>query len=97
MKLSELTKIEAQMGFLIGILIGVLASWTFIVFFTTWQWYFKVFSSIGEIGIMGSLVMQLNETRKARRNYIDVQKEMKKMGNINQSKELNERRYKNGR
>lgn len=78
MQLSELTKIEAQMGFTIGILAGVIASWIFILFFTDWQWYFKVFSSIGELGIIGTLALQLNELIKVRKNYITVKKEMDK-------------------
>jgi uncharacterized membrane protein YeaQ/YmgE (transglycosylase-associated protein family) len=79
MQLSELTKIEAQQGFIIGMLVGVIASWVFIVFYTQWQLYFKVFSSIGEIGICGSLIFSLIELSKARKNYIAVQKEMLKM------------------
>ena len=79
MQLSELTKLEAQIGFSSGILVGVIASWVFIVFFTPWQWYFKVLSSIGEIGIVGSIIFSLIELSKARKNYIAVQKEMLKM------------------
>lgn len=82
MKLSELTKIESGIGFTLGILIGALASWAFILFFTDFQWYFKVFSSIGEVGIVGSLVLSLNEQLKARKGFIEAQKEMAKMGEI---------------
>lgn len=77
--LSPQTQIEASIGFTSGILIGALASWVFIIFFTQWEWYFKVFSSIGEVGIVGSLLLSLNEMIKTRRNYIETMKEMKKL------------------
>jgi len=79
MKLSEQTLIESQIGFLSGILMGALSSWVFIIFFTDWQWYFKVFSSIGEIGIVGSLLLSLRAVILQRRQYLEVQAEMKKM------------------
>jgi MFS family permease len=79
MELSEQTKIEAQIGFTIGILIGATAAGVLILFFTEWQWYFKLFSSIGSLGIIGSLSLALNELLKARRNYIATLKEMAKM------------------
>lgn len=79
MNLSEQTKIEAQIGFTIGILIGAFAAGIFILFFTEWQWYFKFFSAIGSLGILGSLGLTLNELIKARRNYIDALKEMKRL------------------
>lgn len=86
MNLSEQTQIEAQIGFLSGILVGALSSWVFIVFFTDWQWYFKVFSSIGEIGIIGSLLLSLRATVQQRRTYLEVQAEMKKMREENGNK-----------
>lgn len=74
--LSEQTKLEAGIGFTSGILVGAVASWILIIFFTPWQWYFKVFSSVGSLGIIGSLWMSLNEQIKARRLYIAAMKEM---------------------
>lgn len=78
-KMSEQTMIEAQIGFLVGITIGAFASWVFIIFFVPWEWYWKLFSTIGEIGIIGSLVLSLYSSIKARRNYIAAAEEMKKM------------------
>lgn len=79
MKLSEQTQIEAQIGFTIGILIGAIAAGIFILFFTTWEWYFKMFSVIGSLGIIGSLILSLAQLFKARQSYIIVKKEMDNM------------------
>jgi hypothetical protein len=79
MELSELTKIEAQIGFTVGILIGALAAYISVMFFTSWAWYFKLFTTIGEIGILGSLLLALNEMLRGRRNYIEAQKEMNRI------------------
>ena len=79
MQLSEQTQIEASIGFTAGILVGALASWVFIMFFTPWEWYFKLFSSIGEVGIVGSLLLTLRAQIQQRRNYIETQAEMKKI------------------
>ena len=76
MKLSELRKVEAQIGFMIGILIGATAAGVLVIGFTPWQWYFKVFSAIGSIGIIGTLVMSLRELFKYRREFIEAQKMM---------------------
>jgi len=76
---SELTKLEMQLGFLWGILVGVAASWVFVMFFVKMLWYFKLFTSIGEVGIMGSIILGLVETTKARKNYISTMKEMEDM------------------
>jgi hypothetical protein len=78
-QINDQQRIEAQLGFTWGILVGALASWAFIMFFTPWEWYFKVLSSIGEIGIVGTLLLTINELIKARRNYLDTLKEMAKM------------------
>ena len=77
-ELSEQTKLEAGIGFTSGILVGAIASFVLIIFFTPWQWYFKVFSGIGSLGIVGSLLMSLNEQIKARRLYIAAVAEMNK-------------------
>ena len=77
MKLSELTKCEAQIGFMFGILLACMSSWIFILFFTELQWYFKVTSSIGEVGIVGSIVLSLSELIKMRRGLVEAYKEMK--------------------
>jgi hypothetical protein len=47
-----------------------------ILFFTNWQWYFKLASLIGSLGIIGSLILSLKELFKVRRNYLDTIKEM---------------------
>jgi len=79
MKITELQMLEGQIGFYWGIIAGALASYVFIMFFTDWQWYFKLFSTIGEIGILGTLGLGLYQLIKARRNYLDAQAEMKKI------------------
>jgi len=76
MKLSQQTQIEAQIGFLIGILLGALSSWVLIMFFTQWEWYFKVFATIGEIGILGSLSLALYQTIEQRKHYLESKKIM---------------------
>ena len=80
MKLSQQTQIEAQIGFLIGIIIGALSSWILIMFFTPWEWYFKLGATIGEIGIIGSLSMALSQTIAQRRQYLDAKKTMESLG-----------------
>jgi uncharacterized protein YacL len=78
-KLSEQTQIEAQIGFYIGIIIGMLASWVMIMFFTEWEWYFKLFSCIGYIGILGMLGLGLAQAIKTRRHFLLAKVEMEKM------------------
>jgi len=80
LQLSERTKIEAQIGFTVGILVGSIAALVFIMI-TSWQWYFKLFSAIGSVGIIGSLLLTLSELIKARRNYIETMEEMKNVNN----------------
>ena len=72
--ISQQTQIEAQIGFLIGILIGALSSWVLVMFFIPWEWYFKFFATIGEIGIIGSLSLALLQTIAQRRQYLDAKK-----------------------
>jgi len=94
--MSELTKMEAGIGFTSGILVGAFSSFVLIMFFTDWQWYFKVFSAIGSIGIIGSIYMALSEQIKMRRTYLEAVKEMEKMskpeesGDGDRTKTLNE-------
>ena len=78
-QMSEQTRIESQIGFTIGILIGAIAGGVLILFFTPWEWYFKVFSAIGSAGIIGSLTLSLMELFKIRKNYLMTQAEMKKI------------------
>lgn len=79
MKLSEQTQIEAQIGFTIGILVGAVAGGVLLIFFTNWEWYFKLFSGIGSLGIIGSLLLSLKQQLQVRKNYLETQKEMKKI------------------
>ena len=74
--ISQQTQIEAQIGFLIGIMLGALSSWVLIMFFTPWEWYFKLFATIGEIGIIGSLGLALMQTIAQRKQYLDAKKYM---------------------
>ena len=79
-QISEQTKMESQIYFLIGIMIGALSSWVLIMFFTPWEWYFKLFATIGEIGIIGSLGLALQQALEQRRAYIDAKKTMESVG-----------------
>ena len=79
-KISEQTKMESQIYFLIGIMIGALSSWVLIMFFTPWEWYFKLFATIGEIGIIGSLSLALTQAIGQRRQYLDAKKTMESLG-----------------
>jgi hypothetical protein len=76
MQFSELQKIEMQLGYTGGIVIGALGAWVFIVFFVSWEWWWKVLSTIGEIGIVGNLLIAIGELRKQRKGLIEVMKEM---------------------
>ena len=88
MKLSQQTQIESQIGFLIGILIGAFSSWVLIMFFTPWEWYFKLFATIGEIGIIGSLSLALQQAVEQRRAYIDAKKTMESVGEEEEVKDV---------
>lgn len=70
--MNELRKIEAQIGFTSGILVGALAGGVFLVIFAQVQWYFKIFYFIGSAGVVGSLVLSLKELIKMRRNYLEI-------------------------
>jgi len=87
-KLSEQTKMESQIYFLVGIMIGALSSWVLIMFFTPWEWYFKLFATIGEIGIIGSLSLALQQAVAQRRAYIDAKKAMESVGTEQQEEEM---------
>jgi len=76
-RISELTKIEMQIAFTIGILIGALASWIFILLMANMEWYFKLFATIGEIGLVGSLVLALVELFKVRKSLAEAFKQMR--------------------
>jgi len=80
--MSELRKLEASIGFTSGILIGATSAGCLILFFTDWQWYFKLFSAIGSLSIMGSLYMALSELIKARRNLLIAMKEMENVNSM---------------
>lgn len=83
--MDEQMKLESQIGFTIGILIGALGAGIVIIFFTELQWYWKVLSAIGEVGIIGNLAIALQQLFKVRKQYIEMQAEMKKLGDTNKS------------
>ena len=74
--MDEQMQIEAQIGFYGGILVGVIASWVMLMFFSGWEWYWKLFSSIGQISIMGILVLGLYNAIKMRRRYLEAKRIM---------------------
>jgi len=88
--MSELTRIEAGIGFLCGIMLGAISALVLILFFTPWEWYFKVFSFIGSAGIIGSLYMSLSQQIVMRRNYIATRKMMNEV-NEKSSKVIKEK------
>lgn len=71
------TQLEMQIGFTVGILIGAVGAGILVLFFTTWEWYFKVISAIGSIGIIGSLILALSQIITQRKNYIEALNMMK--------------------
>jgi uncharacterized protein YacL len=75
MKISELTRLEAPIFFSIGILIGVLASWIYLITADI-PLYLKICSSIGELCIMGMIIFGMIEAIKARKNYLTMMNEM---------------------
>ena len=87
-KISEQTKMDSQIYFLIGIMIGALSSWVLIMFFTPWEWYFKLFATIGEVGIIGSLSLALTQAIGQRRQYLDAKKSMDSMGSQEPEEEV---------
>jgi len=80
MNLSPLTQIEAQIGFYIGILIGVIGSGVFIIFFTQWEWYFKFTSFIGEVSIIALQVFAIKQLLQQRKAYLEAETAMKQIG-----------------
>lgn len=77
--MSEIRKLEAAIGFTGGILVGALASAVTVLFFVDMAWYFKLFTAIGSLGIIGSLYMSLSEQIRARRSLKSAMEEMKKI------------------
>jgi len=59
--------------------IGMFALAIFTMFFTSMKWYLKLFTGIGEISILGSIILSLYQQTKQRRVYLDTQIEMEKM------------------
>jgi MFS family permease len=76
---NPLRQLEMTIGFTTGILVGAVAGGVLLLFFTAWEWYFKLFSLIGSISICGMLIMSLAQTIKARRDYLLTLKEMDKV------------------
>lgn len=89
-EMSPQTKIEAAIGFTSGILLGAFSAMILILFFTPWEWYFKLFSFIGSAGIIGSLYMALSDLIKQRRNLIETMAEMEKV-NVESNAYINEK------
>lgn len=78
MEFSEVRKLEMGIGFTWGILIGAALGWLALTFLSALAWYYKLFSTIGSLGIIGSLILSLSQQVKARRDYLEVLKEMEK-------------------
>lgn len=74
-------ELEIQIGFLSGMMLGIIASWIFIMFFTDWQWYFKLASSIGEISIIGYQALGIINLIESRKNILESKKQLKEMNN----------------
>jgi hypothetical protein len=83
MAFSEIRKAEMQIGFLIGILIGAAAGGVLIVFFASMAWYFRLFSAVGSLGVIGTLLISLREQFKYRKEFIEAQRMMDELSNKN--------------
>lgn len=77
MNLSEQTRIEAQIGFTIGIMVGAAGAWIAVLFLSPMAWYYKLFTSLGSVGILGTLYFSLQQQFQIRKIYLDTLKEMK--------------------
>ena len=78
-KLSELTKLDCQLGFTAGILLASLGSGILVLFLLP-QWYWKLISIVGTVGIAGNLIIALRELIIMRRNLVEAQKIFKEAG-----------------
>lgn len=78
---SELTTIEMQVAFYIGIVIGLIGVWVVVVFITNFEWYWKVLTTISDIGMLGLQYFAIKQLLQARKNYLSVQEEIKKEAN----------------
>ena len=76
---NPLVQINSQIGFTIGIMLGAFFGWIFLFLFMDWEWYFKLFSSVGSLSIIGSLGMGLYQLIQQRKNYLEVEMESEKI------------------
>ena len=70
MNISEQTRIEASIGFVAGILVSLLATLVIVLFFTEMVWYWKTFTVIGLVGMIGTQVLAIDQLWKARTAYL---------------------------
>jgi hypothetical protein len=73
--LSPQTQIEASIGFTAGIFLGALGVGIVVLFFTPLAWYLKLISFIGEVGILGNLILALKQLLEQRKGLLEAQKE----------------------
>jgi len=75
-QLSEQTKIEAQIGGLIGTMIGMVGVGIVIIGFTNMSITFKIFSIIGFSGSLFMMLIQLIGLFQFRKQFLDAKKIM---------------------
>lgn len=78
--MSEQTKIEAQLGGLIGTMIGMTGAAVVIIFFTQMELTFKIFSAIGFSGSLAMMFIQLIGLIQFRKQFIEAKKAMELAG-----------------
>ena len=74
-RLSEKRKVEAEMGYYIGICISVLGS-SIALFFVDFAWYFKAFSILGTVCIIGVLLTAFFKIREQWKRLDEAEKEL---------------------
>ena len=79
MNMSDLTKVESQMGGTIGMLIGVFGAGVMIVFFTEMNPVFKCFSALGIVSSLLMMSTSLIGLIQMRKQIIAGQEHMKKL------------------
>jgi len=68
---DEKTAIRANIGWTIGMLIGICGAGIATVFFTTSEWYWKILYAVGFIAAIGMMVQQIFQLRNALKSYYE--------------------------
>lgn len=87
MNITEQTKIEMGIGFMIGIIISLVATFVIVVFFSGLVWYWKLFSAIGLVGMLGTQILALSQLFQDRKVLLSFKNNIPelKLGDKNES------------